>query len=190
MQKLAPSKGDLLNVAGVGLCSVLCTSPLLRAGFCILSISLGCFRNFMIRRSVFLLVLAIAGAIVVDGQSPHTPEKGSPERKAILDALRVPIERDLKQKIVFVADNFNVHGNWAFVGGTPQAVSGGSPDYGRTQYADAKESGAFDNNFFALLKKTSGKWKVVTYAIGCTDVCYADWWKRFKAPKAVFPYTE
>ena len=104
--------------------------------------------------------------------------------------LTCSVTHELKQKIVFVADNFNVHGNWAFVGGTPQAVSGGSPDYGRTQYADAKESGAFDNNFFALLKKTSGKWKVVTYAIGCTDVCYADWWKRFKAPKAVFPYTE
>jgi len=30
----------------------------------------------------------------------------------------------------------------------------------------------------------------VPYAIGCTDVCYAGWWKQYKAPKAVFPYTE
>lgn len=133
---------------------------------------------------------AMIGAGAVDAQTAYTPEKGSPERKAILDALRVPVEKDLKQKIVFVADNFKVQDTWAFVGGTPQNATGGSPDYRRTQYADAVESGVFDNNFFALLRKTRGKWKVTTYAIGCTDVCYADWWSKYRAPKAVFPYTE
>ncbi len=139
---------------------------------------------------LFAIIVAVWGAGNLSAQPAYTSEKGSAERKVILDALRAPVERDLKQKIVFVADNFNVYGNWAFVGGTPQSANGGSPDYSRTQYADAKESGAFDNNFFALLKKTAGKWKVVTYAIGCTDVCYADWWRRHRAPKAVFPYTE
>ncbi|MEO8572557.1 MAG: hypothetical protein ABI481_01200 [Pyrinomonadaceae bacterium] len=135
----------------------------------------------------FVLISATLGAF---GQSAHEPVKGSQERQAILDALRIPVESDLKQKIVFIADNFSVQGNWAFIGGTPQGSSGETPDYRRTQYANAKESGAFDNNLFALLKKTAGKWKVVTYAIGCTDVCYADWWKRYRAPKAVFPYSE
>ena len=124
------------------------------------------------------------------GQAVYTPERGSAERKAILDALRLPVERDLKQKVVFVTDNFNVQGSWAFVSGTPQNSNGGSPDYSGTKYAEAVDSGAFDNNFFALLRKTSGKWKVTTVAIGCTDVCFADWWRRHKAPKAIFPYTE
>ncbi|MEO8042742.1 MAG: hypothetical protein ABI646_09050 [Acidobacteriota bacterium] len=144
----------------------------------------------MLKKIACVSVLIITTAIAVAAQSVYTPQKGSPERKAILDTLRIPVERDLKQKIVFVAENFRVQGNWAFVGGTPQSVNGGSPDYTRTQYADAQESGAFDNNFFALVKKTASKWKVVTYAIGCTDVCYADWWRRHRAPKAVFPYTE
>ena len=138
-------------------------------------------------KTIFLFVLL---ATSVTAQSVKAPEKGSPERKAILDALRIPVEKNLKQKVVFVADNFNVYGNWAFVGGTPQGLHGGAPNYSKTDYADAVKSGAFDNNFFALLKKTSGRWKVITYAIGCTDVCYADWWSRFKAPKKVFPYTE
>jgi hypothetical protein len=129
-------------------------------------------------------------AAAVSAQQAYTPEKGSPERKAILDALRLPIERDLKQKVVFVADNFNVQGAWAFVSGTPQNANGGEPDYARTKYADQVDTGAFDNNFFALLKKTGGKWKVTTYAIGCTDVCYAYWWRKYRAPKAIFPYTE
>ena len=139
---------------------------------------------------VLVMTLILVSALSAEAQTAYEPVKGSPERKAILDALRVPVERDLKQKVVFVADNFKVQGNWAFVGGTPQGANGGAPDYRRTQYADALESGAFDNNFFALLKKTAGKWKVTTYAIGCTDVCFADWWSRYRAPKAIFPYTE
>lgn len=121
-------------------------------------------------------------------QSVHTPEKGSTERKEILDALRVPIERELKQPIIFAIDNFNVSGNWVFVAGTPRTPGGGRPDYSGTEYADAIEAGAFDNNFFALLKKSAGKWRVVAHQIGCTDVCYATWWKDHRAPKALFPY--
>jgi hypothetical protein len=97
----------------------------------------------MIGKRLFLLALAATAlATSITAQSMHTPEKGSAERKVILDALRIPVEKDLKQKVVFVADNFNVYGNWAFVGGTPQSANGGSPDYSRTQYADAKESGS------------------------------------------------
>ena len=144
----------------------------------------------MLRKAILLATLFVIGSYSGFGQAVHTPEKGSKERAEILDALRVPVERDLKQKIVFALDNFNVAGNWAFLSGTPQTVDGGKPDYSRTKYANAVDSGAFDNNIFALLKKTAGKWKVVTHRIGCTDVCFATWWKDYRAPKAVFPYSE
>ena len=142
------------------------------------------------RRFIFLILLITAATVCASGQTAHTPVAGSPERNAILDALRIPVERDLKQKVTFVVDNFKVQGSWAFVSGTPKGNGGKDPDYSKTKYADAVDSGAFDNNFFALLKKTAGKWKVTTYAIGCTDVCYVDWWRRYRAPKAIFPYTE
>ena len=144
----------------------------------------------MLRKLTIYLLILTAAAIAATAQSAHTPEKGSPERKAILDALRIPVERDLKQRVEFVVENFKVQGNWAFIGGSPQNNNGAQPDYSTTKYAALVESGAFDNNFFALLKKTAGKWKVATYAIGCTDVCFTDWWSRYKAPKAIFPYTE
>lgn len=154
-----------------------------------LNAPLGAPRTTVLKRILPLFLILITAAALA-AQGAYTPERGSPERKAILDTLRVPIERALKQKVVFVAETFKVQGSWAFVSGTPQNSSGERPDYSRTEYADAVDSGAFDNNFFALLKKTAGKWKVSTYAIGCTDVCYADWWSRFRAPKAIFPYTE
>lgn len=144
----------------------------------------------MYLKSIALLIVILSVSAVGAAQGVYTPEKGSTVRKAILDTLRIPIERELKQKIIFAAENFNVAGNWAFVSGDPQSPGGGEPNYRGTPYQEAKDADMFDNNFFALLKKVGGKWKVVRYDIGCTDVCYADWWRRYKAPKAIFPYTE
>jgi len=139
-------------------------------------------------RTLLIMMLIFCGTSL--GQTVYTPERGSAERKAILDALRVPVERDLKQKIIFAAEHFNVSGNWAFLGGDPQTPAGTRPDYRGTRYQEAIDADMFDNNFFAILKKSAGKWRVVHYDVGCTDVCYADWWRRYKAPKAIFPYTE
>ena len=144
----------------------------------------------MLGKPALLLTIVFIASSFALGQTVYTPEKGSPERAAIVNTLRLPVEKDLKQKIVFVPDNFNVMGNWAFIGGAPQASGGGVPDYTKTAYAGAVKEGFFDNNFFALLKKTGGKWKIVKYQLGCTDVCYAGWWRIYRAPKAVFPYTE
>lgn len=141
-------------------------------------------------KGIFLALVFCMLSFASEAQTAYTPEKGSTERKMILDALRIPTERDLKQKIVFVTDSFKVQGSWAFVSGTPQTTKGGTPNYRGTKFSGAVESGAFDNNFFALLKKSAGRWKVVTYAIGCTDVCYSNWWGRYRAPKSIFPYTE
>ncbi|HQZ82073.1 MAG TPA: hypothetical protein PLR83_02525 [Pyrinomonadaceae bacterium] len=142
------------------------------------------------RLTILTLLMTLAVAASASAQSIYTPEKGTPERAAILNTLRVPVERALKQKIVFVADTFNVSGPWAFVSGSLQGTDGNAPDFSRTQYAEAIEAGAFDNNYFALLKKTSGKWRVTVYQIGCTDVCYLPWPQKYKAPKAIFPYSE
>jgi hypothetical protein len=144
----------------------------------------------MLKRSLLLIAITGIFSALATGQSVYTPEPGSAERKAILDALRIPVERELKQPIVFVPDEFNVLAYWAFVSGEPRSAGGGQPDYSATKYYEAYGEGAFDNNFFALLKKTGGKWRVVTFAIGCTDVCYSDWAKRFKAPKLILPYSE
>lgn len=142
------------------------------------------FRSFA--AAAFLLI----GATVAFGQTTYTPEKGSKVRKEIVDALRAPVARELDQEVIFVINDLNVSGNWAFLSGVPQKPGGGIPDYSATEYQEAIDDGYFDNNVFALLRKSAGKWKVVKHLIGCTDVCYALWWKEHKAPKSIFPYTE
>jgi ketosteroid isomerase-like protein len=141
----------------------------------------------MLRISIRTVLPLFLFAAACSAQAVHTPEKGSAQRAAILNALRVPVEKDLKQKITFVTDNFKVQGNWAFVSGEPQTPAGGKPSLKGTAW-DGQED-MFDDNFFGLLKKIGGRWKVVKHALGCTDVCYLDWWLKYKAPKAIFPYS-
>ncbi len=144
----------------------------------------------MLRKALVCLLVIFTWSAVSLAQKVYTPAKGSAERTAILNTLRIPVEKELKQKIQFSVEQFKSNGGWAFLGGDPQNMNGGRPNYKGTGYQKAIDADMFDNNFFALMKKVGGKWKVITYAIGCTDVCYATWWRDHKAPKAIFPYTE
>ena len=48
-------------------------------------------------------------------------------------------------------------------------------NYQGTPYQEAMTQGMFDDWICALLQKQLGQWRVVTYAIGATDVPYTDW---------------
>lgn len=144
---------------------------------------------------VLLTLMLCASSVVAQGggslktgtaPGPHLPEKGSAERKGIVDALRVPVEKQLKQPVVFKIDHLKAHNNWAFLLGRPQSPDGGTIDYTGTIYGEAVDSGAFDDGIVALLRKVNGKWTVVQFVIGATDVPYVDWDKKYRAPKGIF----
>ena len=138
-------------------------------------------------RLLLPLLLLVSAAGVARAQGGTTsPAPGSPERRAIADALRAPVERELKQKVVFKIDRLKVKDGWAFLRGVPQRPDGGRVDYGSTPYSEAIEQGAFDDAIVALLRKKAGKWQVVKYVIGATDVPYVTWDKDYKAPSAIF----
>jgi hypothetical protein len=142
------------------------------------------------KRFVLFCALIIGLVIGAKAQAVEHPEKGSPERAAILDTVRPAVEGKLKQKIVFIIHTINMQSNWVFVDGRLRTPDGKVPSWKNTPYAQAAQYGAQSDGISALLKRSGGGWHIVTYAVGCTDVCYADWWKRYKAPKTVFPYTE
>ena len=121
-----------------------------------------------------------------NNSAPYTPEVKSAERTAIFDALRVPVAKELKQDVSFIADKLRVQGDWAFVAGKARNAQGGAPDWKITKYQEMIDNGDFEDNLFALLKKSGDRWSVVTYTMNCMDVCYLGWDKEFKAPKAIF----
>ncbi|ADL00899.1 hypothetical protein [Brevundimonas subvibrioides] len=147
--------------------------------------------------SLMLLPLLLAGpmttaaepvppAVVQSGV--RTIGVGDPLRRPILDALRPSIQRDLGgQPVQFVVDRLRVQGDWAFYAGSIQQPGGRPIDFGRTRYASALENGVFDGpGTYALLRRSGGTWRVVTFVIGPTDVAWLAWPDEFNAPAALF----
>lgn len=140
----------------------------------------------MLKRNIWYLLLIFAFSVpAAFAQGTDTQAENSPERAAVLKALSVPVSKDLKQSITFSTEKFKMQGNWAFVSGQAKNAEGGAPNWKLTKYQKFIDSNDFEDNLFALLKKTNGKWRVVTYMMNCHDVCYLDWDKRYKAPKAI-----
>ena len=106
-------------------------------------------------------LLAVAGATT----SP-------PERKAVLDALRPAVEQRLGSNVEFVVQVIRVEDSWAFVMADPQR-KGGKPIDGNRIFGEDFEN--MDGlRVDAVLQLKGGRWKVVDYGIGATDVWYCD----------------
>jgi hypothetical protein len=134
-------------------------------------------------------VLPLIALLLSTGAASAAPQMlkpGNPGRKLILDALRAPVEKDLKQKVLFRVDRLMTEQGWAFLLGVPQQAKGKPIDYRRTRYRDALNAGAFDDGICALLRRDKGRWRVVTFTIGATDVPNADWHRRYRAPASLF----
>jgi len=131
-------------------------------------------------------VLVLFGCQASAQNQPYTPGRGTPERQLITDALRQPVEKHLKTRVIFKIDLLKVQNGWAFLRATPQQPNGDAIDYHGTVYQTAIDAGAFDNSVVALLRKRGRKWQVVRYVIGATDVPYVDWDKKYHAPTAIF----
>jgi hypothetical protein len=94
------------------------------------------------------------------------------ERKAVLDALRPTVERKLGPNVEFIIQVIRVEDGWAFVMADPQR-KGGKPIDGQRIFGEN-----FDNmdglRVDAVLQLKNGRWKVVDYGVGATDVWYCD----------------
>jgi hypothetical protein len=116
----------------------------------------------------------------------HTPAPGTAERKAILDVLRVPVRKDLKQAVIFKVNAMAVQDNWAFVYAQPLRPNGKPIDYRRTRHAREVRAGMFGDDCSGLLRYNDGTWTLVTWDIGATDVVWDGWDKKYGAPSAIF----
>lgn len=102
-------------------------------------------------------------------------------RAVILDKLRPRIASDLRARVEFKVERVRTCGSWAFVLATPQRPGGreirwsGTPCQGDTSHLVG-----------ALLRQKAGVWRLVDYALCPSDVAWADWPEKYKAPAAVF----
>ena len=108
------------------------------------------------------------------------PKVGTPERKAIMDAMRGPVSAHIGKKITFTGDVL-VSGNWARFQGNVASADGKAPK---------EEDRAFELelDFYALLKKDpEGAWQVLHWGfagdIGVREEAHE---KYAKAPWVLF----
>ena len=141
---------------------------------------------FIYKNAVAIIFVLLLCQSVRAQSEPFTPKAGSAERKAIMDSLRVPVQKRLLKPVVFKVDDLKVQNGWAFLRGVPQQPGGKPMDYTGTGYEQAKKDGIFDDWICALLRKRGSKWEVVKFVIGATDVVYIGWDEEFKAPPAIF----
>lgn len=125
------------------------------------------------------------GLSTASAQLSRTPAAGSPERKAILDALRPTCERDLQQKVVFQVGLLNVAGDWAAVRVTPVRPDGGAIDYSKTRYKELDEEGAFDGEGEALLRRKGEAWTLLKWRFGASDTELSMWIESLGAPNSL-----
>jgi hypothetical protein len=115
----------------------------------------------------FLIAAAVLAfsATAVLAAAFSSPGAGTPQRKAILDALRPKVERELGVRpIEFVVEEIRVGSGWAFVRVTPQRKGGGA-----IRNPDREADGVHTE---AVLRLVGGRWQVKELGIGSTDV----WW--------------
>ena len=113
--------------------------------------------------------------------APTAEAAPASQRKAILDALRVPIERDLKQPVIFAVQKYAVIGDWAFVMATPKRPDGGEIAWARTVCR-----GDVSHLVGGLMKREDGRWIVRDFALCPTDVAWDGWPEQYGAPRALF----
>ena len=131
----------------------------------------------------FLILLLVLPSVPALGWAP---QRGSPERTALMDALRPSIERELGMPVLFKVEAINVEGAWAFVSATPLMANGQPMDWSRTKFARAKAGDMMSDVILALFRGEGGSWRLVEYALGPTDVAWEEWIGKHKVPRRVF----
>lgn len=101
-------------------------------------------------------IVLLASTLVLSAK-PHTPAPGTPERKAICDAMREHVltitKKPLAQTFLFKVEFLKVEGNYASFEGFPVKPDG----------SDFPPEVFGDQVFTAFVKKDSkGAWKVVS----------------------------
>ena len=115
-----------------------------------------------------MLLLVYALALV---GAPAPPESiGGPDRKAILNVLRSPVEQRVGRPVEFVVTALRGKRGWAFVQAEPQRP-GGRPIDGRPYFPDDWEN--MDGlTTTAILRRRQGRWRIVAMKIGALDAWY------------------
>jgi ketosteroid isomerase-like protein len=137
---------------------------------------------------VAALLLALT-AIPAFAGDVHEPAKGSPERAAILDAIRPAIEAQMRGPVEFQIETMRTDGDWAFVMANPQPPDGKPIDPEKTAFA-GQENDMDGLTVLALARHVGGRWVHIDDIIGPMDAAQMSWINAYQVPKSVIGVSE
>jgi hypothetical protein len=141
----------------------------------------------MNRTTTLLLALSVFAMNQSSAQSQtRAPSAGSVEYLAIVEHARAQAAQELKLKVELKPDVLKVSEPWAFITAQLVDASGAPFKYEGTPLEAAAAAGGVSRLYAGLLKRDGEKWRVVTQAIGPTDVVWETWPQEFAAPRELF----
>ena len=141
--------------------------------------------RIMIGGLLFALSLLLTGAVQAASHY-HTPQRGSAERQAIMDAARVPVSAAIGRTVIFRVSVLRSDGDWAYLQAEPRNPDGSALDWSRTRFAEDWAMDAMSDVIMVLLRRSGGGFQVVDHIIGPTDVAWYEWLDRYGLPEALF----
>lgn len=126
----------------------------------------------MFRALAAVSLLLLVSAAHAQAEKPYEPARGTQERKDLMNAIRPLVEARVSPPVEFVINRLRVSGNWAFAIVSPQRPGGRPIDLSRSALREQAEY--MDGiTTYALLVRAYGRWNIVDYAIGPTDVFWS-----------------
>jgi hypothetical protein len=128
-------------------------------------------------------ILALLDTAAPAQQLPRSPAPGSPERRAVLDALRPSVDRAIGHSVIFADVHVAVEGGWAYVRAMPYRLERSEGDTSRV----LATPGAADPYVYGLLRSEGG-WKVVESVTGVAPAArpHTAWATRHDVPSMLF----
>lgn len=140
-------------------------------------------------RSITAAVLLIMMPMIAFAGEIREPAKGSPERAAILDAIRPAIEAQMRGPVEFQVDTMRTDGDWAFVIATPRRPGGKPIDPEKTAFAGQQDQ--MDGlTVLALVRRVKGRWVHIDDIIGPMDAAQMSWLNAYQVPRAIIGVSE
>ena len=130
-----------------------------------------------------LMALFLAPPVAADY---YEPERGTVERKSMLDAVRAHAEEQLGAPVEFIVYDLRAKGSMGFAALHAQRPGGGAIDLYATPgfTLGSIEPESMDGTLMqALLRRSGDTWVAVHWAIGPTDVwfAYGPFCRRYRA---------
>lgn len=139
------------------------------------------------RRILIVFALGLAACTPPQQRSDGATTSAPEVDPAIAAVVNATLSADTGKEVRARIDTLRIEGDWAWVVALPQAPGGGAFDFSGTRYAEREASGVLDGGgtTYMLLQHQEGVWVVRDFAVGPTDVAYADWPIQYGAPAAL-----